>query len=178
MKSSDLYRSYNSSLRHYPWLENRPKRLVAHCIQKISLAEDISNDKITQEDELFLVKSSTSGETYRVNFGSDEVLLSCSFYDWKKNLMLCKYVMAVMRCCKDIIWESLAPAYKNSKFFKIDIDVIKGDSSNGSKTTNALEKNKIDDLHIVGNISDDFDEIPMKYFPKKTKKVSCRELLN
>ena len=178
MKSSDLYRSYNSSLRHYPWLENRPKRLVAHCIQKISLGEDISNDKITQEDELFLVKSSTSGETYRVNFGSDEVLPSCSCYDWKKNLMLCKHMMAVMRCRKDITWESLAPAYKNSNFLKIDVDVIKGDSSNEIKTTTALEKNKIDDLHVVDNISDDFDEIPMKYFPKKTKKVSCRELLN
>ena len=125
MKSSNLYRSYNPSLRHYPWLDKRPKGFVAHCIQKISLAEDISNDKITQEDELFLVKSSTSGETYRVNFGSDEVLPSCSFYDWKKNLMLCKYMIAVMRCCKGITGESLAPAYKNFNFFKIDIDAIK-----------------------------------------------------
>ena len=72
MKSSNLYPSFNPSLRHYPWLDNRPKRFAARCIQKISLAEDISNDKITQEDELFLVKSSTSGETYRVNFGSDK----------------------------------------------------------------------------------------------------------
>ena len=74
MKSNNLYRSNNPSLCDYPWLHNRPKRLVAHCIQKISLAEDISNDKITPEDELFLVKSSTSGEKYRVNFGIDEVL--------------------------------------------------------------------------------------------------------
>ena len=74
MKSNNLYRSNNPSLRDYPWLHNRPKRFVAHCIQKISLAEDISNDKITQEDELFLVKSSTSGEKYRFNFGIDEVL--------------------------------------------------------------------------------------------------------
>ena len=51
LKSSNLYRSYNPSLRHYPWLDNRPKRFVAHCIQKMSLAEDISNGKVTQEDE-------------------------------------------------------------------------------------------------------------------------------
>ena len=48
-------------------------------------------------------------------------------------------MMAVMRCRKDITWESLAPVYKNSNFFKIDVDVIKGDSSNGIKTTTALE---------------------------------------
>ena len=83
MKSSNLYRSYNPSLRDYPWLHNRPKRFVAHCMRKISLAEDILNDIIRQEDELLLVKSSTSGETYRVNFGSEKVLLSGSCYDWK-----------------------------------------------------------------------------------------------
>ena len=86
--------------------------------------------------------------------------------------------MAVTRCCKDITWESLAPVYENSNFFKIDLDVAKGDSWNGSKTTTALEKNEIDDIHVVGNISDGFDEILMNYFPRKTKRASCRELLN
>ena len=75
-----------------------------------------------------------------------------------------------MLCCKDITWESLAPAYSNSNFFKIDVNVIKGDSPNGSKTTTALEKNQIDDIHVVDNISDGFYEIPMNYFPKKDKK--------
>ena len=92
--------------------------------------------------------------------------------------MLCRHMMAVMRCRKDITWESLTPAYENSNFFKIDVDVIKGDLSNKIKTTTALEKNKTDDLHVNDNISEDFDEIPMKYFPKKTKRASCRELLN
>ena len=68
------------------------------------------------EDESFLVKSSTSGEMYRVNFGSDEVLPSRSCYDWKKNLMLGKNIMGVMLCCKDITWELLAPAYKIPTF--------------------------------------------------------------
>ena len=79
-------------------------------------------------------------------------------------------------CCKDITWESLAPAYNNSNFLKIYVNVIKGDSSNGSKTTTALEKNEIEEIHVFDNISDGFDEIPMKYFPKKTKRASCREL--
>ena len=138
------------------------------CIQKISFCtEDISNDKIMQEVELFLVKSSTSGETHCVSFGSDEVLPSCSWYDWEKNLMLCKHTMTVMLCCKDMAWESLAPAYNNFNFFKIDVNAIKEIHlmANGSKTTTALEKNEIDYIHVVNNISDGFDEIPMKYFP-------------
>ena len=84
--------------------------------------------------------------------------------------------MAVILYCKDITWESLAPAYNNSNFLKIDVNVIKADSPNGSKTTTALEKNETGDIHVVDNISDGFDEIPMKYFPKKPKRASCREL--
>ena len=72
--------------------------------------------------------------------------------------------MAVMRCCKDITWESLAPAYRNSNFFKIGVDVIKEHSLNGSKTTITLAKNKIDN-----KISDGFDKIAMEYFSKKYK---------
>ena len=75
-----------------------------------------------------------------------------------------------MLCCKDITWESLAAAYNNSNFFKIDVNAIKGDSPKGSKTPTALEKNEIDDIHVVDNISDGFHEIPMKHFPKKDKK--------
>ena len=54
-------------------------------------------------------------------------------------------------------------AYSNFKFFKKDDNFIKGDSPNGSNTTTALEKNKIDDIHVADNISDGFNEIPMKY---------------
>ena len=82
--------------------------------------------------------------------------------------------MAVMRCCKHITWESLAPAHKNSNFFKIDVDV----SPNRSKTTTALEKNETDDLHVFDNVSHGFDEIPMKYFQEKTKRALSREPLN
>ena len=31
---------------------------------------------------------------------------------------------------------------------------------------------------LFNNISDRFDEIPIKYFPRKTKKDSCRYLFN
>ena len=59
----------------------------------------------------------------------------------------------------------LRPVYCNFKFFKKDDNFIKGDSPNGSNTTTALEKNKIDDIHVADNISDGFNEIPMKFPP-------------
>ena len=59
-------------MRDYAWLHNRSKRFVAHCIRKI--AEDISADKMRQEDESVLVKNSTSGGTCCVNVRSGEVL--------------------------------------------------------------------------------------------------------
>ena len=78
-------------------------------------------------------------------------------------------MMAVMQCCKDITWESLAPAYRNSNFFKIGVDVIKEHSLNGSKTTITLAKNKIDNINVLNKISDGFDKKAMEYFPKKYK---------
>ena len=39
----------------------------------------------------------------------------------------------------------------------------------GSKTITTLEKNEIDDIHVVDNISDGFDQKALKYFPKKQK---------
>ena len=120
-----------------------------------------------------MVKSSTSGETHRAVSVATKSCHHVPAYDWKKNLMLCKHITAVKLCRKYITWEPLAPAYNNFNFFKIDVNVIKLDSPNGSKTTTAFEKNEIDDIHVVDNISDGFDEISMKYFPKKT---SCREL--
>ena len=48
-------------------------------------------------------------------------------------------------------------------FSKIDADIIKWDySPNGSKTTSAFEENEVDDIHVVENISDGFDEISIK----------------
>ena len=61
--------------------------------------------------------------------------------------------------CNDITWELFAPANTNPNFFKIDVDIIKRDSANQSKTTTALEKNEIDDIHVVDNISGGFDVI-------------------
>ena len=51
--------------------------------------------------------------------------------------------MAVMPCSIDITWQSFAAAYSSSKFFKIDVNVIK------------------DNIHVAHNISDGFDEIPI-----------------
>ena len=92
----------------------------------ISLTEDLSNDKITQEDELFLVK------TRHQEKRTVSVSVATKFYlhvaaTIGKKIMLCKHIMAVMPCCKDIIWESFAHAYSSSKFFKIDVNVIEGD---------------------------------------------------
>ena len=71
----------------------------------------------------------------------------------------------------------LRPVYCNFKFFKKDDNFIKGDSPNGSNTTTALEKNKIDDIHVADNISDGFNEIPMKFPPlTPEKKALCREV--
>lgn len=63
--------------------------------------------------------------------------------------MQCKHMMVLMRSSKDVTWKSRAPTYESFSFFKIDVDVMKGNSPNESKTTTALVKNELDNIHVV-----------------------------
>ena len=83
-------------------------------------------------------------------------------------------MMVVMRCSKDVTWKSRAPAYESFNFFKIDVDVIKGNSPNESKTTTALVKNELENIHVVWVLL----KFQWSISAKKTKMASCRELLN
>ena len=46
----------------------------------------------------------------------------------------------------------------------------------GSKTITTLEKNEIDGIHVVDNISDGFDQKALKTFPKKQKGLHVQSL--
>ena len=63
----------------------------------------------------------------------------------------------------------------SSKFFKIDVCHQRIFTQMERKLLPALRKMK-DDIHVVGNISDGFDEKAMKYFPKKQKELHVQSL--
>ena len=56
MRNSSAYRQYNSHLPR--WLHNRPRQFITHCCQRLTHAQSITKEDISQEgDGQFLVKS-------------------------------------------------------------------------------------------------------------------------
>ena len=108
-----------------PWLNNKPKIYVQHCVEKAKLGQEIPVEKVKANGEFFFVTSMTSKDvTYEVFFGDATSYPSCKFFKWKKKLMPCKHMFAVMEHIHETSWEFFCRKYKDSAFFKIDFEVI------------------------------------------------------
>ena len=109
-----------------PWLHNKPKKYVKHCVEKAKLGQEIPMENVKANGEIFFVKSMTSKDvTYEVFFGDATSYPSCECFEWKKKQMPCKHMFAVMEHIHETSWESFSPKYKDSAFFKIDFEVIR-----------------------------------------------------
>ncbi|XP_065658459.1 uncharacterized protein LOC136082971 [Hydra vulgaris] len=166
-KASGYYRSYQQSLPS--WLHNRPKKFVAHCIEKLDSSKFIASNLIYKDGVVFKVKSEKNDNTYEVFFGDELRMPSCSCFDWKKNLLPCKHMLAVTTKYK-ISWDSFGTQYKNSVFLNLDFDVM-GSRTVKSESMSIKEPCPVDDPSQLSNI-------PIKSYPKQGKASICRELLN
>ena len=71
-----------------------------HCVDWIAAAKLIKKREIEaiDLDKLEFRKSnSNTDNTYAVSFGNEIDLPSCTFSDWQKTKMLCKYLLGVMK---------------------------------------------------------------------------------
>lgn len=70
------------------------------CADWIAVAKSIKKREIEaiDLDKLEFRKSnSNTDNTYAVSFGNEIDLPSCTFSDWQKTKMLCKYLLGVMK---------------------------------------------------------------------------------
>ena len=83
MRNSSAYRQYNSHLPR--WLHNRPRQFITHCCQRLTHAQSITKEDISQEgDGQFLVKSQSDNKiSYQVHFGDCSNMPSCTFLTGK-----------------------------------------------------------------------------------------------
>ena len=63
MRNSSAYHQYNS---HLPkWLHNQPRQFITHCCQRLTHAQSITKEDISQEgDGQFLVKSQSDNKNF------------------------------------------------------------------------------------------------------------------
>ena len=76
LSSSNWYRSYNKNIPE--WLQNRPKKYVKYCLEKMELAKEVNTINLFKSEEL----------------GDDLRIPSCQCLESKRKLMPCKHILA------------------------------------------------------------------------------------
>lgn len=85
IKCSGQYRKYNKAIPGF--LTNKPRILVAHCMERSFSAQDYEVQHVQCIDEevgLFSVKSQTREEWYSIQFGDVDTMPQCDCLDLKK----------------------------------------------------------------------------------------------
>ena len=164
--SSKLYR-INNNLPS--WLHDQPKKYIKHCSEKLTLAKEILKDqKITTENKKFAVPSVTSKDAkYNVFYRDKDSYPDWDCVKWKKKLMPCKHMFAVMENINGISWDSFCPQYKNSVFFKIDFEAIGIKETVFTKKMTNLEH--YNDTSTIPDVPEMFPKIPLPAYRKHSK---------
>ena len=113
-KMNVIYRKYSSDVPEY--LRNRPRKLVKHCLKKISLANsaDLSALSIVK-NVVFSIKSFENNESkmYMVSFEDDVNMPQGTCLDLESSCYLCKHFFTVFRKFRTWQWDGLSPLYIN-----------------------------------------------------------------
>nr|XP_047137883.1 uncharacterized protein LOC124814333 [Hydra vulgaris] len=116
-KMDSRYRRYAKIIPNF--LINRPRALVKHCLQKISLAGSIDLSKVTMINHgVFSIKNNK--ENYQINFGNDRSMPNCTCPSWRSSCFPCKHFFAIFRKFPLWQWDALSELYLNSPFLTLD----------------------------------------------------------
>ena len=110
-----------------PYLHNRPRHIVQHCLEKIDLAKSIPSHHVVSKGEgHFEVCSQTAmlDVWYKVSFGRHDATPSCTCKGWQCTRLPCKHMFAIFRHKPDWGFDNLSETYRTSPFFILDQDLI------------------------------------------------------
>ena len=122
---SNSYKRYDLEIP--PYLHNRPRHIVQHCLEKIDLAKSIPTHHVISKGEgQFEVHSQTAtlDVWYKVSFGKHAATPSCTCKEWHRTHLPCKHMFAIFRHKPDWGFDNLNKAYRTSPFFTLDEDLI------------------------------------------------------
>ena len=120
IEMSNEFKRYDRRVPQYLW--NRPRPFVIHCLSKIQEASQARITSIRHSGmSTFTVCSFTiPNKTYKVFFGNEGEMPSCSCDNFLATGYLCKHFFAVMQNVKDWQWEMITPLYRDSPFLNMD----------------------------------------------------------
>ena len=186
--SSD-FRAYNKSLPSY--LHNKPEKLVKHCMERLTLADDFTDVDVKVTDASrgkFLVKSQRSAKQwYRLHFGdeSENVSPSCECFDWERNRLPCKHFFAVFTHIPGWSYIHLPAFYRDSPFLTLDNMIILSNVPSTSDCQLHESNNDLDDFNNVEQTdrqpetkTSDYKTLPLPKSHAKATAARCRDSLH
>ena len=141
-KQSSQYRSYKKFVPTY--LHDRPHSVILHCLDRRSKSTKYAPHSVHDVDnELGIFEIKKDDDTrYRVNFGLQEDMPSCTYKDWLRHHIPCKHFFAVFTHRQDWSWDRLPNQYKNSAYVSMDtfaLDPLTSHSQPPSSTQQSEE---------------------------------------
>ena len=120
-KQSSQYRSYKKFVPTY--LHDRPHSVILHCLDRRSKSAKYALHSVHEVDnELGIFEIEKDDATrYKVNFGLQEGMPSCTCKDWLRHHIPCKHFFAVFTHKPNWSWEQLPTTYKNSAYVSMDM---------------------------------------------------------
>ena len=177
IRRSSCYRKYNSTLP--TWLHDKPQKFTKHCIERLTSSHSIKKEYIhidESNENTYLVKSMILNENYTVYLGDESNLPSCSCADWRKTLLPCKHMLAILtKGIDNLTYYNLSEKYRTSPFLTLDEEIIfKGEVDPSDENFDLTEYEEIafNDQHVA------LKEMQKKIYPKRSKASAVRELLN
>ncbi len=127
--------------------------------------------ELLEEWGVFSVKSASDEcITYRVCF-NENGMPDCECFDWKRHHLPCKHFCAIFHQFKNYSWDTMAPDYKDSLYFKLDEDIVGVHVESDSHDFVSIQSEDIETEPQV--LSDVLDEDKTAIH----KAIQCREIL-
>ena len=178
VRRSGMYRKYNKTLPD--WLNDKPYKFTKHCLDRIASSKNIRKSDVVVEDKEknnFRVRSVGQNNLYSVCLGDDSSLPTCTCDDWRRTLMPCKHMFAIINNVYGMSWKSFSAKYRSSPFLTLDSKVI---SEIGDDDVRMLsedeDENNVPPAEVVPGLT--LSQLQRKVYAKTSKAASCRELLN
>ena len=120
-EQSHVNRKYNDHIPSY--LQNRPREVILHCLDRKASSTRYTNDDITMVDNktgVFEV-ANAKGYSYTVDFTTP----SCSCPDWTEHHYPCKHFFAIFHHHSPTWdWNALPQAYRSSSRLSLDTQAL------------------------------------------------------
>jgi len=139
-KQSSSYRSYKEFVPDY--LHGRPRATILHCLdRKANSSKYTASDvEVIDSDKGLFTVNGSGDKKYRIDFGTETGMPSCSCPDWRQWNLPCKHMFALFQLVPEWNWYKLPKSYLDSPYLSADNAALAAYFEEGGIATAQLDE--------------------------------------